>query len=294
MPLLKHIGQIVLWAMPTVVTYFMVCYSPTLTSKLIGTAVTDFLTNICYGILFSWKFIDYDSWFIGFILVLLVIIYIIKAHQANLFLIQLIDSPTKKDFRKTILQYVGNAPQITISAQYTQSANSSAQNSRLPSPINFDYSTWQDVTPYPVICNSDNLRVTTTPNIYLTNSAKSALDSKISELQANAKPHTRYKASISCPDCVDYFTSDTSGHTSTLIVVLRSKFMIGLYYVSFFIGYRLWYECLFFSETKDMKVQLFKCIGTDSDNLRARCNEIDRSAQKCFQLYYTNSNRNPY
>lgn len=289
--LLKHIGQIALWAMPTAVTYFMICYSPSLTSKLIGTAVTDILTNICFGILISWKFVDYDSWFLAFVIILIIIIYIIKAHQANLFLLQLIDSPPKKDFRKTVKKYIGSPPLITIHAERTPSASSSAEGSRLQSPIYFDYGSWQDVSPYPVISDSDNLRVTTAPNIFFTESAKAALDSKLIELQNNAKPHTKYRASVTCEDCADYFVSNTSGHTSRLVKVLRSKPMLALYYISFFIGYRLWFECLFFSETKDVKVQLYKCIGSDTDKLRVKCGEIDSGAQNCFQLYYRNSKR---
>ena len=283
--ILTIIGRIMVFAMPTIITYCGICYSPNLSGKLVGTAVQDFITNIIVGLLFSIRQLEYDNLFIAFIILLLLIMQFIKVHTSHVFLLQLAEKPVQKDFQDSIRKSLGAPPVVKFVSYKTLSAPQSQQNSREMSPVEYQYGTWQDLTPLPEIKYSESLRVTTATNCCFTEKAKKEIAEKQKELLKKAGPHRGIITSIACNDCTDYFVSNTSGKKTDLLKMLSSKPSIVIYCISSLLGYRLWFEYLYYRASKEVKVHLYKCVGVSSDNLRAKRGEIDREAQNNFSMY---------
>ena len=287
--LLAHIGRIIIFSMPTVVTYFSICHSPTLSAKLVGTAVQDFITNIIIGIMWSFRVLNYDPWFKVVVLFIFLIILFIKIHTSHVFLLQLAETPVKKDFQDSIKKSLGAPPVVKFVEYKTASAiNSpynSQSNSRQMSPVVFEYDTWQDLTALPEVKYSEHLKVTTATNCYFTDNAKKEIAKQQEELRKKLKPHRNIATEVSCPGCTDYFVSNTSKGSEKILRLLASRPALLIYNLMILIGYRLWFEFLYFKSAKEVKVQLYKCIGVKGDNLRVKRGENDKVAQENFQLY---------
>ena len=288
--LLGNIGKVFMFSIPTLVTYFVICYSPYMASKLIGTAVTDFLTNLFYGIFFlQLTGTKFNGWFITFICIAFVIVLIIKFHTAHIFLLQLIDKPAKKDFHNSIRKSIGIPPKVKFVEYRTpscpSSSNCSEQASREMSPVDFDYDSWADLTPFPEPKYCDSLRVTTAANCIFTDRAKAEIKKQLKELQKKARPHHVVTTSIASSNSADYFEANTSGKTSDVLTILRSRPALAFYYFAVIAGYRLGFEHFYYAAVRDMKVQLYKIVGVKGDNLRAKNGEPDVTAQNNFSMY---------
>ena len=287
--ILTDICRIFIFAIPTFVIYFMICYSPYMSAKLIGTAFTDVLTNLLHGLSLSLLRHSYDKYFMVFILIFYIIILFIKFHTAHVFLLQLVDSPPKRNFKQAMQENIGNPPTIRFVEYKTPScppsSSNSQQNSRMMSPVNFEYDTWQDLTPYPELKYAECLKVTTATNCVFTDNAQKEIEKRRRELQKNVKPHHYITTSIQSNNSTDYFESNTSGKQSKTLKILTSKPALGLYYVLVVFGYRLGFEYFYYSAVRDYKVQMYKCIGVKGDNLRAKSKQIDKTAQNNFSMY---------
>ena len=267
----------------------MICYSPYLAAKLVGTAFTDVLTNLLHGLLMSLFRHSYDRYFTIFLIIVYIIVLFIKFHTAHVFFIQLLDSPPKRRFSQAMRENIGNPPTIRFVDYRSPSADNSAQpsreQSRAMSPVTFEYDSWQDLTPYPELKYSECLKVTTATNCVFTENAQKEIERRRQELQKNAKPHHYITTSIQPTSSFDYFESNTSGKTSSTLKLLASRPALVLYYILTILGYRLGFEYFYYSAVREFKVQLFKCVGVKGDNLRAKRNEIDRTAQNNFSMY---------
>jgi hypothetical protein len=292
--LVAAIGKVFVFAIPTLVTYFVICYSPYMAAKLIGTTVTDFLTNLFYGIFFlQLTGTNFGTWFKLFIYVAFIVVLLIKFHTSHIFLLQLFEKPAKKDFHDEIRSKIGMPPQVKFVEYRTPScppspaasANQSQQQSRALSPIEFKYDSWVDLTPFPEPKYSDSLRVTTAPNCIFTDRAKEEVNSKLKELQKKARPHHVVTTSIASANSASYFEANTTGRKSNTLNILRSKPALAFYYFAVLAGYRLGFEYFYYATVRDMKVQLYKIIGVEGDNLRAKNGEDDTTAQNNFSMY---------
>ena len=153
------------------------------------------------------------------------------------------------------------------------------------SPVVLKYYTWLDLIPLPEIKYSENLRVTTATNVCFTESAKQKIFQEQEEIRKRLKPHRNITTTVTCPDCTDYFVANTSHGSQTLLRLLTSKPALYTYYAMVLAGYRLWFEFLYFKVAKEVKVNMYKCIGVEGDNLRAKRGEVDRLAQENFDVY---------
>lgn len=251
-----------------------------MTAKLVGTAVSDFLTNILYGIIISMRRNSYEVWFQIVIFILLLILLFIKFHCARVFILQLTETPVTRNFHEAICNSLGNPPVVKI----LRRPNNNLQQSREISPIYFDYDTWQDLTPFPEVKYSECLKVTTATNCCFTERAQQEMAKQINDVQKRNPDYT-VEISTSSPNSSSYFVANTSGKKTNKLNWMRSTFSLIIYYIGVAIGYRLWFEYLYFSTVQEVKVSMSKCIGVGGDNLRARKNEIDRTAQNNFSLY---------
>lgn len=292
--LLGYIGKVFIFSIPTLVTYFVICYSPYMAAKLIGTTVTDFLTNLFYGVFFLHiTGTTFGGWFKAFIIIAFFVVLLIKFHTAHIFLLQLSDKPVKKDFHDSIRKSIGTPPKVKFVEYKTPSCppspetsvNNSQQSSRALSPINFEYDSWADLTPFPEPRYCDSLRVTTAANCIFTDRAKKEINAKLQELQKKARPHHIVTTSIASLNSADYFEANTSGRSNNMLSILRSKPALAFYYFAVVAGYRLGFEYFYYATVRDMKVQTYKIIGVKGDNLRAKNGEADVTAQKNFSMY---------
>lgn len=276
--LLTEMCKVIVFAVPTMVSYFAICYSPRMTAKLVGTAVSDFLTNILYGIVISMFRNSYEIWFQIVILVLMLIMLFIKFHCGRIFILQLTETPTTRDFHDTVRNSLGRPPVVKIMRVPKDN------QAREMSPIYFDYDSWQDLTPFPELKNSDCLKVTTATNCCFTRNAQKQIYQKITDLQRKY-PNDSIEISTSSPDSTCYFLANSYNKKTNKLNILKSKPAVLVYYIGVLLGYRLWFEYMYFSSVQEVKVSMTKCIGVKEDNLRASKNETDKIAQENFTLY---------
>ena len=260
-----------------------------MSAKLVGTFVTDVLTNLMHGIFLSLFWHSYDRYFMFFISILYIFISFLKFQTARVFLLQIKDSPPKRNFKQALAENIGNPPTIRFIDYKSPSAPSSSpasrESSRAMSPVLFEYDCWQDYTPIPELKNAECLKVTTTTNCLFTENARNEIEQKRMQLQKNAKPHHYITTSIQSNNSNDYFQCKLSGKNYKILRFLRSIHGRALYCLLALFGYRLSFEYFYYSGVKDYKVQINKYIGVKGDNLRARRGEQDTAAQEQFTMY---------
>lgn len=285
---LELLARSIVPAIPTFFIYFATCYRPSISSQVIGTAVIDFCTNLCIGVFYSifMKDIYADSLFYCFIFCFYFILIFVKIHSSQLFLYQLTYKPDLKNFFKETRDTIGCPPNIEFRFTNTPSGCNSPCSSREPSPINYQYGSWQNITPYPEIKYSENLRVTSTTSYLLTRSARQDLKKHEDMLNLKYAPkHKCVKPVFTCNDGANYYISNTSNKNSPIFRFISCSTAKLLYIFLIFFGYNLPIEVYYYSKSPEIKIQHYKYIGTKEDNLRADYKEFDTVAQDSFSTY---------